>query len=241
MLKKLEVLDLSQNHFEGCVPELMGNLTKLLKLDLSSNGFGCKIPETFRHLQRLEFLDLSFNHFGNFGIPMFLGEMPRLKEVYLSGNLLGGQIPEIWKNLEGVARIGFSNLGLIGNIPTSMGIYLRNLSYLGLDNNKLEGSVPQEFGLLQFADEINLENNNLSGRVPFSTKVGEKLKLAGNTGLCVDAKLNYTKNRSTSRQLKLCNKPDIPNAVIFNGVSLLLFYPHVLFFSLGFLFVFTGL
>ncbi|KAI4301071.1 hypothetical protein L6164_034387 [Bauhinia variegata] len=241
MLKKLKILDLSQNQFEGCLPELMGNLTLLLKLDLSSNRFGCKIPETFRQLQSLEFLDLSFNYFGNFGVPMFLGEIPRLKEVYLSGNLLGGKIPEIWENLGGVVRIGFSNMGLIGLIPASMGTYLRNLSYLGLDNNKLEGSVPEEFGLLQFA-EINLENNSLSGSVPFSTKVGEKLKLAGNTGLCVDDKLRwYTKNRGTLEQLQLCNKPDNPSAVIFNGASLLFFNLHVLFFSLGILFVFTGL
>ncbi|KAJ7977215.1 Leucine-rich repeat receptor-like protein kinase family protein [Quillaja saponaria] len=168
-LQKLRVLDLSYNNFYGYIPESLGSLTELLKLDLSSNGFVDKIPESFSHMQNLEFLDLSFNQFGNFGVPLFLGKMPRLREVYLRGNLLGGQIPEIWENLGGIYRIGFSDMGLVGNIPSSMGLYLKNVCYLGLDNNKLEGTVPEEFGL-----------------------IGEKLKLAGNRDLCIDEKMRYT-------------------------------------------------
>lgn len=240
-LKKLKLLDLSQNNFEGYLPESLGDLLELLKLDMRSNRFTGKIPESFRNLHSLEFLDLSFNHFGNFGVPLFLGEIPRLREVYFSANSVGGKIPEIWKNLEGIKRLGFSDLGLIGNIPASMGFYLRNLSYLGLDNNKLEGPVPAEFCLLELIDEINLENNNLSGRVPSSIKVGEKLKLAGNAGLCVDDPLRHTKNRGSLGQLKLCNKPDIPSAVLFNGVSLVLFNPYIVFMSLGIFLAFAGL
>ncbi|KAE8692180.1 putative ROP-interactive CRIB motif-containing protein 6 [Hibiscus syriacus] len=189
-LKKLKVLDFSANDFHGNVPCAVGNLTQLLKLDLSSNGFSGKIPESLGNLQDLDFLDLSFNSFGNFGVPLFLAEMPRLKDVYLSGNLLGGEIPEIWEKLGSILRIGFS------------------------------GKVPEEFGCLEFVSELNLENNNLSGRVPFSAKIGEKLRLKGNPELCVDAKLSHGKSiGSSSRVLKKCSKPDIPNAVILNGGS----------------------
>lgn len=222
--KKLKVLDLSHNHFDGYVPESLGNLTELLKLDLSFNGFYGKIPDGLSGLQRLEFLDLSFNRFGNFGVPLFLAEMPKLKEVYLSGNLLGGQIPEIWEKLGGILGIGFSGMGLVGGIPASMGMHLRNLCYLGLDNNNLEGKVPEEFGFLEFVSEINLENNNLSGRVPFSAKftakVGKKLRLKGNSKLCVDEKLSHGKSIGSSfRELKKCSKPNIPNPVLFIGGS----------------------
>ncbi|GKU86263.1 hypothetical protein SLEP1_g811 [Rubroshorea leprosula] len=222
-LKKLKVLDLSGNGLVGNVPERVGNLTQLLKLDLSSNGFSGKIPESLGNLQSLEFMDLSFNRFANFGIPLFLAEMPRLKEVYLSGNSLGGQIPEIWEKLDGILGIGFSSLGLEGKIPASMGVHLKNLCYLGLDNNNLRGKVPEEFEFLEFASEINLENNNLSGRVPFSakftSKVGGKLRLKGNPELCIDEDLSSGKRSSSLQQLKLCTKPDIPIHVLPLGAA----------------------
>ncbi|KAG8640225.1 piriformospora indica-insensitive protein 2 [Manihot esculenta] len=218
-LKKLRILDLSQNHLDGNVPESLGNLSQILKLDLSYNGFSGKIPVSLVNLQGLEFLDLSFNRFGNFGVPLFLGEMPRLREMYLSGNLLGGHIPEIWEKLGGVMGIGFSDMGLVGKIPPSMWVYLRNLCYLRLDNNKLEGNVPEELGFLEFINEINLENNNLSGRIPFSAKftakLGEKLKLQGNSGLCIDKVFVSGKNEGSLEKLKLCNKSYIPNPVLF--------------------------
>eukprot|EP00258_Populus_trichocarpa_P005066 XP_002307659.2 piriformospora indica-insensitive protein 2 [Populus trichocarpa] len=223
-LKKLRVLDLSQNYLDGYVPLSVGNLSRLLKLDLSHNRLSGKIPESLVSLQSLEFLDLSFNSFGNYGVPLFLGEMPRLKEVYLSGNLLGGHIPEIWEKLGGISGIGFSDMGLVGNIPASMGVHLRNLCYLGLDNNKLEGTVPEELGFLKCGYEINLENNNLSGKIPvtFTSKVAEKLKLKGNSGLCVDGGdfSGFGKFEGSLGKLKLCNKSDISSPVLVQEVSL---------------------
>ncbi|XVE77950.1 hypothetical protein DITRI_Ditri13aG0105300 [Diplodiscus trichospermus] len=246
-LNKLKVLDLSSNTFNGNVPCSVGNLTQLLKLDLSSNGFTGNIPGSLSNLQGLEFLDLSFNRFGNFGVPLFLGEMPRLKEVHLSGNLLGGEIPEIWEKLGGMLGIGFSGMGLVGRIPASMGMHLRNISYLALDNNNLKGEVPEEFGLLEFASEINLENNNLSGRLPFSAKftakVGDKLRLKGNQKLCIDEKFSHGKsNCSSFEDLKKCSKPNIPNPVRFIGTShsaLLSSSSQVFFLFWGLLIVFV--
>ncbi|XP_015872996.3 piriformospora indica-insensitive protein 2 [Ziziphus jujuba] len=247
-LKKLKVLDLSHNYLDGNVPESMGNLTELLKLDLSYNELSGKIPESLKAMQKLEFLDLSFNRFGNFGVPLFLSEMLRLREVYLSGNQLGGKIPEnLWNNLGGVTGIGFSDMGLVGSIPATMGLHLRNLCFLGIDNNKLEGTVPEEFGLLEFINEINLENNRLSGRVPFSAKLsvkmGQKLKLAGNPELCVDEGLRSLKNSSSLGKLKVCKKPYLPNPVIFCGDSSAQAQPKPrtlpsMFMIIGLLFIF---
>lgn len=244
-LKKLKVLDLSQNGFEGNVPESLGNgLKELLKLDLSVNKFSGRIPGSLKGLKRVEFLDLSYNGLGKYGVPLFLGEMPSLKEVYLSGNMLGGKIPEIWENLGGILGIGLSETGLVGNIPASMGKYLRNACYLGLDNNNLEGTVPEEFGLLDSVSELNLKNNNLSGKVPFSVqflgKIGNKLKLEGNPKLCVDEELRNVKVGSKLGEMKMCDKPDIPQS------ALLLFQPqgsssHQTFASQSLMFIIIAL
>ncbi|XP_057966054.1 piriformospora indica-insensitive protein 2 [Malania oleifera] len=244
-LKKLRVLDLSHNGFQGNVPDSIGRLSRLLKLDLSSNRFEGKIPETMKDLQELEILDLSYNGFANFGVPLFLAEMPRLREVHLSGNPLGGQIPEIWEKLGDILGIGFSGVGLVGNIPASMGVFLRNMSYLGLDNNRLEGTVPPELGFLDSINEMNLENNMLSGRLPFSSKftarIGEKLKLAGNPELCVDEGLSSAaaKNGISSGHLKFCSKPHIPDAALFSGSSSIHQASHLLLLLLGFFSVFS--
>ncbi|KAK4407251.1 hypothetical protein Sango_0306100 [Sesamum angolense] len=171
-------------------------------------------------LKSLEFLDLSYNSFRNFGVPLFLAEMPSLREVYLSGNYLGGQIPEIWGNLGGIKGIGLSGVGLVGDIPKSMGVHLRNLCYLGLDNNRLEGVVPEEFEDLEFVSELNLEKNNLSGRLPFSaaflSKLGGKLKLEGNSDLCIDEALRSAKISGRLGQLKVCRQPDLPQTALLN-------------------------
>ncbi|EXB53497.1 hypothetical protein L484_005927 [Morus notabilis] len=246
-LKNLKVLDLSHNFLSGKVPPSMGiNQSELLKLDLSSNGLSGRIPESFGAFKKLQFLDLSFNSFGSFGVPMFLSDMTKLREVYLSGNYLGGQIPDVWENLGNVVRVGFSDMGLEGNIPASMGAYLKNLSYLGLDNNKLEGTVPKEFGLLKFVGEINLENNSLSGRVSFpgsnlTSRIGQTLKLEGNPGLCVDDEdvLWSAKNSSNGSfgQLKLCKKEgQKPNPVPLEGsLSTAQAFPNSGFVILGLL------
>jgi hypothetical protein len=91
---------------------------------------------------------------------------------------------------------------------------------------------------LEFANEINLENNNLSGRINFSSIVGQKLKLAGNIGLCLG-----NNNSSCSGNGVILGQltKDVPSDVLFNGVSLLLFDPLMLVFVFLIMFVFfTG-
>ncbi|KAL6968174.1 hypothetical protein U1Q18_033976 [Sarracenia purpurea var. burkii] len=244
-LKKLKLLDLSQNGLEGNIPESIGSVTNLLKLDLSSNRFSGKIPESLKYLKSLEFLDLSNNRLANPGIPLFLSEMPSLRELYLSGNFFGGKIPEIWENLGGIRGIGLSSTGLVGHIPVSMGVFLRNACYVGLDNNGLEGTVPVEFGRLESVNEMNLKNNKLRGRIPFSAKfvekMGEKLRLEGNPELCVDQGLIpvSAKVSASLGQLKVCNNPHNSGPVLFPGVggnSVQQVSSHLLM-SLGFLFL----
>ncbi|WOL20522.1 hypothetical protein Cni_G29327 [Canna indica] len=86
--------------------------------------------------------------------------MTSLEELYLSGNPLVGGIPETWeKRLHG---IGMSRLGLVGSIPISMGIHLGSLCYPSMDNNDLEGVIPEQFRLMEETTmEINLQNNGL--------------------------------------------------------------------------------
>ena len=124
-----------------------------------------------------------------------------------------------------------------------MGVHLKSLCYLGLDNNKLEGSVPEEFSLLEFIGEINLENNSLSGKISvskmFSTRIGQKMKLEGNPELCVDDSLSSAKNSSRLGRLKVCKKPAMPNPVPLIGSSPAKIVPFM-FILMGLLFLFLS-
>ncbi|KAI3968771.1 hypothetical protein MKX01_028921 [Papaver californicum] len=121
---ELEQITISRNKLIGEVPvilpESIGNITNLVKLDVGFNQFNGRIPESL----------ISWNQFGNHGVLLFLSEMKSLRELYLNGNKLGGQIPEIWENLDGILGLGLSGLGLVGKIPSSMGKYLKNVSFL---------------------------------------------------------------------------------------------------------------
>ncbi|GJX81474.1 piriformospora indica-insensitive protein 2 [Tanacetum coccineum] len=224
-LKKVKVVDFSQNGLEGNIPANIGNLESLVKLDLSFNKFSGEFPVSMKGLRSLEFLDLSCNNFYNIGIPLVLKDMSNLKGVYLSGNELGGVIPDIWAKLKGLNEIGLSSVGLVGNIPSSMGVLLGNLTYLALDNNKLIGNVPMEFEKLGKLNELNLMNNNLSGMLPFSakfvTRVGGKLKVQGNDELCVDERViwSFAKVNWSLGKLKVCKRVQNPISALLHVSS----------------------
>ncbi|KAK8934417.1 hypothetical protein KSP39_PZI014892 [Platanthera zijinensis] len=223
-LPRLKLLDLNSNRLVGSTPPEIGRLAELVKLDLSWNRFVGPVPAGFTELKRLEFLDLSHNRLTG-GIPTALAEMRSLKEVYLAGNPFGGRIPEIWENLGGLSGLGLSGLGLIGNIPPSIGLYLQNICYLSLEGNYLVGQMPEQLRLLErTAKEINIENNALEGRIPFSAGflavIGGKLKLAGNTKLCLDENVAvHLTPKDNVSNLHLCNKTEISHLVPFYSTS----------------------
>ncbi|XP_076906062.1 uncharacterized protein LOC143562020 [Bidens hawaiensis] len=224
-LKNLKVFDLSGNGFEGNIPAGIGELKNLIKLDFSRNMFEGNIPASFKGLKSLEFLDMSYNKFKNCGVPLVFGEMSNLKGLFMSGNELGGVIPDIWGKLRGVNAIGLSNVGVFGDIPSSIGLFLSNLSYLALDNNKLSGSVPMEFERLEMLSELNLKNNNLSGGLPFSSefvsRIGRKLVVQGNTELCLDGRVfrSFVKVNGNLGCLKVCKMVENPKSAFPYDVS----------------------
>ncbi|KAI3931503.1 hypothetical protein MKW92_048812 [Papaver armeniacum] len=85
-------IDLSNNRFEGGIPEIFGSLTALCNLNFSNNAFTGKIPSTFGNLTHLESLDLSRNKLTG-KIPFQLAGLSSLSVLNLSFNKLVGEIP----------------------------------------------------------------------------------------------------------------------------------------------------
>ncbi|GAU14477.1 hypothetical protein TSUD_250170 [Trifolium subterraneum] len=85
-------IDLSNNMFQGEIPQVIGELHSLKGLNLSNNGITGNIPESLSYLRNLEWLDLSRNQLRG-EIPMDLINLNFLSVLNLSQNHLEGIIP----------------------------------------------------------------------------------------------------------------------------------------------------
>jgi len=92
ILTVFTTIDLSNNMFEGEVPEVIGELHSLIGLNLSHNRISGSIPLTVGNLRNLEWLDLSWNELKG-EIPMALTKLNFLEVLNLSENQFEGVIP----------------------------------------------------------------------------------------------------------------------------------------------------
>ncbi|KAF8408856.1 hypothetical protein HHK36_004925 [Tetracentron sinense] len=228
-LGSLEQLDLSYNHLSGEIPEEIEGLKGLTILDLSWNGLQGQLPNSLGQLQLLQKIDLSSNRLVG-RIPPDIGKLKRLVLLDLSHNSLEGPIPETLSGLEdleyllvednpistgiplflGALRkltvLSLSGSGFIGPIPTFFPS-LKLLTALSLDNNSLNGTVPPNLGALPNLGQLNLSQNMLSGELclpeEFINRLGKRLDVRGNSGLCASHKL-YKKNVSIYLETPAC-------------------------------------
>ncbi|XP_043724714.1 receptor-like protein 7 [Telopea speciosissima] len=86
-------IDLSNNGFQGEIPNVIGNLTALYFLNLSHNALTGRIPSSLGNLKQLESLDLSSNKLIG-EIPQQLTNLTFLSVLNLSWNNFSGMIPK---------------------------------------------------------------------------------------------------------------------------------------------------
>ncbi|GAU28355.1 hypothetical protein TSUD_256830 [Trifolium subterraneum] len=86
-------IDLSQNNFEGEIPNVIGKLQALKGLNLSHNRLTGPIPQSIGNLSNMESLDLSSNILTGV-IPSELTNLNGLGVLNLSYNHLMGEIPQ---------------------------------------------------------------------------------------------------------------------------------------------------
>ncbi|CAI9094757.1 OLC1v1030548C1 [Oldenlandia corymbosa var. corymbosa] len=136
----LELLDLSNNHMSGEIPQCLG--TNLLVFNLHSNDFQGKIPSNFS-----------------------LG--CKLIGLYLHDNRLEGRIPLSLSNCRGLELLDVGNNHLDGRFPWWLGT-LQNLQVLSLRGNHLYGSLNVSESRLSFSALriLDLSNNEFTGILP---------------------------------------------------------------------------
>ncbi|KAH9716325.1 protein kinase domain-containing protein [Citrus sinensis] len=190
----LRILLLQFNNFSGAIPKEIGNLTKLEKLDLQYNILQGEIPHEIGNLHNLEWMAFSFNKLVGvvpttiFNVStlkmLYLHSnslsgrlpsstdvrLPNLEELYLWGNNFNGTIPNFIFNASKLSKLDLQTNSFSGFIPNTFG-NLRNLKWLGLNDNYLTSSTPElsflsSLSNCKYLKYFSFSDNPLDGILP---------------------------------------------------------------------------
>ncbi|KAK4440982.1 Receptor-like kinase TMK4 [Sesamum alatum] len=184
---ELSVLELRQNFLTGVIPPSLTALPKLQTVALQNNKFQGPVPSFARGVQ------VTLGTTNNFCLPTpgpcdpqvtaLLEAVGAMNYPMILAESWEGNDPcKQWKSIicEGgsVTVINFGKQNWIGIISPAYA-NLTSLKSLLLNDNKLEGIIPNSLTTLQQLQTLDLSNNNISGKVP-DFPSSTTVKLSGN-------------------------------------------------------------
>ncbi|KAJ8747477.1 hypothetical protein K2173_014414 [Erythroxylum novogranatense] len=176
--KNLSTLILPKNFIGEEIPTNISGFENLAVLGLGNCALKGQIPDWLSGCRKLQLLDLSMNQLGG-SIPPWIGQMDHLFYLDLSNNSLSGEMPKGLASLKSLIYANYSYLTDSAGIP----IYVkRNQSGKGLPykqvsnfppsiilcNNRINGTIFPEIGLLKQLHVLDLSKNNITGTIPDS-------------------------------------------------------------------------
>ncbi|KAK9159426.1 hypothetical protein Syun_005767 [Stephania yunnanensis] len=164
LLRKLRVLDLSNNVFSGTVAVGASYVHSLKELNLQRNHFSGSLPFDIGLCPHLTHLDFSSNSFIG-AVPDSLQKLNSLTFFAASSNMLTGSFPSWIGRLSNLEYLDFASNGLVGELPLSIGD-LKSLNYLSLSDNKLTGGIPSTIVQCTNLLRIELRGNGFNGSIP---------------------------------------------------------------------------
>ena len=156
-LSSLRYLWLQGNALSGSLSTEISQLSYLQSLNVAKNAMSGSLPTEFGLLhQSLTAMDMGLNDFGG-TLPTQLGYLTRLR-IFASRRKPshGDDSDPVWTTAK-VTNLVLQSNELTGKIP------LTDVEFLFLDNNRLSGMVPSEFGLLISLTNLPLDHNDLTG------------------------------------------------------------------------------
>ncbi|KAI5354390.1 hypothetical protein L3X38_007285 [Prunus dulcis] len=173
-LYKLKELDLSVNQLTGTVAPSIYNISSLVLFTVASNQLWGEIPSNIGHtLPNLLYFRSCFNLLtGN--IPVSLHNVSGIRSIRMSNNFLEGTVPPGLSNLPFLEtyNIGFNRIVSYGDDGLSFITSLTNstrLKYLSIDENRLQGVIPESIGnLSKVLSQLYMGGNRIYGNIPLS-------------------------------------------------------------------------
>uniref|UniRef100_A0A0D9WTJ2 non-specific serine/threonine protein kinase n=1 Tax=Leersia perrieri TaxID=77586 RepID=A0A0D9WTJ2_9ORYZ len=211
-LKKLMVLDLSNNMLTGEIPFWISDLLVLFYLDISNNSLTGDIPAALMNMPMLQSrkiaakLDPKFLELPLYWTPSrqyrLLSAFPNA--LNLGNNSFTGVIPPEIGQLKMLDGLNVSFNRLSGGILQQI-CKLTNLQVLDLSSNQLTGELPAALTNMHFLSEFNVSNNELEGPVPTGGQFDTfpNSSYSGNKKLCGTYPTTSKEPPSTSQRHNL--------------------------------------
>ncbi|XP_022891713.1 receptor-like protein 12 [Olea europaea var. sylvestris] len=178
---RLKYLDISNAEISNTFPDWFWELSpKLRTLNVSNNNFQGVLPDLSSKFSNFNSIDLSFNHF-NGSLPILPPNgyvvdlssnefwIPSLNvtlSLHLQNNNFTGEIPTSLRSCTFLTFIDLSQNKLTGNIPTWVGDTWTHLVFLSLRSNEFFGSIPSHLCRLANLQVLDRSLNKISGGIP---------------------------------------------------------------------------
>ncbi|CAL5341170.1 unnamed protein product [Camellia sinensis] len=159
----LEIIDLSQNQFDGHISQVYFNSSfnrsGLVYLDLSENHLSGEFFTNLNEAQNLKHLNLAYNRFSEQAF-LKISMLSGLEYLNLSETKLIGRIPAEISELSSLRTLDLSKNRLSSQIPL---LSIKNLQFLDVSYNNLSGEIPLPLlERLSSMQTFNFSYNNLT-------------------------------------------------------------------------------
>ncbi|XP_050254133.1 receptor-like protein EIX2 [Quercus robur] len=165
----LKLLNLSNNHIYGRLPNVSTKRLNGLAIDLSVNSLEGPLPH---FPTNLTILNLSKNQFSGSISSLCEINGQLLAYLDLSNNRLSGRLPNCFMQWPKLVILNLASNHFFGEVPSSLGS-LSVLNTLSLNNNNFSGNLPSSLRNCTFLIVMDMRNNRFSGNVP--AWIGERL------------------------------------------------------------------
>lgn len=179
-------VSLASNRLTGNIPAGIGNLLDLAILQLGNNSLTGLIPPELGKCQSLIWLDLNSNDLSG-AIP---SELANQAGLVIAGRVSGKQFAFVRNEggtacrgagglveFEGIRAERLESFPMVHSCPSTriysgLTVYTfpsnGSMIYLDFAYNSLSGTIPEQFGSMNFLQVLNLGHNRLTGNIPDS-------------------------------------------------------------------------